>query len=1045
MSDDECDVFDVCGWGGLQASLGAMEDAPSSDCDPAAAGFWRSPSLSPMTDCPTPEVDDEALAACPTPLVAPHSPSPDADPLPAVSVCQIVRFLVFKIKRMFSKPALVLALEDGAPCDDDGPIPEPLDSESVVEVLALIAPPSFPVSENANLFPQLVGDAAGPQDVYNTDLLDGARGIAACLDRETAANQVCEHNENVVRILVLEQSLTTTLKAEASRANAREYKIRSMRVELAMASMLADRMSILPFISNIIKCVSDSDDGSLISIIEVCRYDETPLRFTARADSLLSLDIAARNVKLPRLLGHVDTFEDAAITKLCHTLHGLSILIYVQNEYWSVEFSFPQWLQAMSSTRGECYYRCVQSGRLPLKGLSTCFHRRARIVTTDDDGAIHRCEAGIDTKGAPTRTHTMILKCEVHKAAGMRKKTMKLFTAHISFLVHVSLAIGMGSAMVIMRRELRNVLKESIEYRYGTPPPHHRDELQALLDVFWHSPERTVQLRRAIVEGLFTGGLDGPTIVHWCAGCCGDRKDCLAKFCVYGVQALCGSAPKPFSIHRWTRQELVVNWVGMFEGCNRLFSRTFSRFCVKVGSKLLRPPRDVPAAASWEQRAAAIQDQPDAGAAGVQVPGEPSAAAPNAGGPARTAWEEAQFQQSRSRSLVLGMCGSDAPGQGCLGDLITLAHVLEPQRRLMASLLYLGGATSQECEDEKAAVAQMRDERFGNYQYRGLVAATCELENHVTEDVARRMPSPMVWNALPAHSRTQRLRTKAFQTLAMCLCLAEEMRALHKGYPFKLFRLLLTPDDASLVTEIEGDSHLWCPWSEAFIETWQVDGLTCDHALMDLRVSVLTATFDTSVLEAKHSAVRRVLLGRSNQTVPPSVDDISAMEVLRLYRKHAARVEKLLFPGSGGDLDGQTDAGAGPGEARGKTSGKRRGGGGAWRLFVADHPDVRDMSIMSDMYKNQTPEDLERLLERGLESTEQHRLGHAATRGSAREVGRAAKRQRRENEVSHRLLQQAVLDGPSTPAHQSVRALVPGKNGWERVMELKTRYATEGS
>eukprot|EP00959_Pyramimonas_sp_CCMP1952_P390354 8179477-Pyramimonas_sp.AAC.1 len=103
---------------------------------------------------------------------------------------------------------------------------------------------------------------------------------------------------------------------------------------------------------------------------------------------------------------------------------------------------------------------------------------------------------------------------------------------------------------------------------------------------------------------------------------------------------------------------------------------------------------------------------------------------------------------------------------------------------------------------------------------------------------------------------------------------------------------------------------------------------------MDLRVAVLSASFDTSALEAKHSAIRRVLLGRSNQTTPPSVDDVSALEVLRLYRKHAARVESILFPASaaaddGGDIDGPgLDATGGPAQASGK---KRRGGGGAWR------------------------------------------------------------------------------------------------------------------
>eukprot|EP00959_Pyramimonas_sp_CCMP1952_P168955 3529494-Pyramimonas_sp.AAC.1 len=192
---------------------------------------------------------------------------------------------------------------------------------------------------------------------------------------------------------------------------------------------------------------------------------------------------------------------------------------------------------------------------------------------------------------------------------------MKLFAPRISFMNHGSLSIGMGSAMVTMRRELRRVLTESMEYRHGAPPPNYRNDVQSLLDVFWHSPEKLARLRRTIVEALFAGDLEGQTIVHWCAGCCSGREDCLAKFLVYGAQALCGAAPKPFSVHRWARQEHAVNWIGVFEGRYRLFTRVFIRFCAKVASKLARVPRHVPANSSWDQRAAAIEDEPDGGPA----------------------------------------------------------------------------------------------------------------------------------------------------------------------------------------------------------------------------------------------------------------------------------------------------------------------------------------------------------------------------------------------------------------------------------------------
>eukprot|EP00959_Pyramimonas_sp_CCMP1952_P139143 2912502-Pyramimonas_sp.AAC.1 len=87
--------------------------------------------------------------------------------------------------------------------------------------------------------------------------------------------------------------------------------------------------------------------------------------------------------------------------------------------------------------------------------------------------------------------------------------------------------------------------------------------------------------------------------------------------------------------------------------------------------------------------------------------------------------------------------------------MVALAHVLEPQMYLMTSLLFLGGESFRDCEGEQAAIALLQGTSGCAYTYRGLVAATCELEDHVTTDVARRMSTAELWDAVPLHSRTQ--------------------------------------------------------------------------------------------------------------------------------------------------------------------------------------------------------------------------------------------------------------------------------------------------
>eukprot|EP00959_Pyramimonas_sp_CCMP1952_P075139 1569964-Pyramimonas_sp.AAC.1 len=51
------------------------------------------------------------------------------------------------------------------------------------------------------------------------------------------------------------------------------------------------------------------------------------------------------------------------------------------------------------SKQGECYCRCLQMGRLPLRNLCDVLARVQRIATTDEDGATGRCEAGIACVG----------------------------------------------------------------------------------------------------------------------------------------------------------------------------------------------------------------------------------------------------------------------------------------------------------------------------------------------------------------------------------------------------------------------------------------------------------------------------------------------------------------------------------------------------------------------------------------------------------------------------------------------------------------------
>ena len=138
------------------------------------------------------------------------------------------------------------------------------------------------------------------------------------------------------------------------------------------------------------------------------------------------------------------------------------------------------------------------------------------------------------------------------------------------------------------------------------------------------------------------------------------------KFTLYGVRAICGFAPRPFPRHRWTRQEEVVNLFGLFEGLNRLFSRTFERFCYRLDYRL---PHAAHAHRGLDAPLVPIGDGPPDGGEGNDNSG---AGNEHVGqmheAPGDKGWQEKQAQQSHSRKYVLRVSETRADGP--------LAHIV---------------------------------------------------------------------------------------------------------------------------------------------------------------------------------------------------------------------------------------------------------------------------------------------------------------------------------------------------------------------------------
>jgi hypothetical protein len=902
--------------------------------------------------------------------------------------------------------------------------------------------------------PRFDDAAMSPSSFTKTDLFESLSSVGALLERESRTSGVVPHDIDALKIcshFLLGDDTTLNLKAESKFVEVDSKKLQLMKHELAAGCVLLDRVGSVAIMRKVVSDVSAASDARLLTISEASRYDETPMVFKHRSASFQrELEAASKLVQIPGIASSL-CGGDTLPLKVNHTMSSAGILVRVGAAYFFLEFKYPHWLQAMDSTQANCYFRCVQQHSLPLAAIASAFHRRQRIICNDGDGAIEKCERLVESRVPAIAS--MRNKCEVHRASGMRTKTMNVFGVMIRFLIHMSLSIGFGSAVAIMRQELKGVFKDKVDYvPHTSPPPSAKSELKHLLDIFASIRTPSTRLRRVIIETLFTGSPSSSRIQHFCKGCCSGSEDCLAKFQSHGVVALAGFAPRPFPRHRWTRQEEGSNWLGLFEGLNRLFSETFRRFCCRVGVRL---PANVQGGGAWAPPLLAIADAADPGL-GIPEHADPVAAGLDQSEPilGDASWEQKQQQQSQSRKVVLSML--QPGGDGPLPELIVLAKTLSSQRLFMTAMLVLGGESWEHRQYADEASALLGKTSESTRELRGLVAASCRVESELMDSVSSLMMDESDWEAVPLHARSVDLKHMAFRSLSMTLCLLNEMKDMHLGYPFKCFLLLTTFGDdlERLKYDILSEPCLWCPWTSKFVHDWEF-GITSVDALVDLFTTLILAKFCTSALEAKHAQIRRLLVAMSNQSKAEAFMHASSLEVLRCYRKHASDLRQLLRK-----VDTSTSTSSSCDNMPSSTEPapkKIKRTGGPWRAWIiletAGTDGTCDFVDLARRYNQLTGDEREEVLRLGASMTEQHREGgHSMFGPTSMQRERRMSLLRTENTLA------SFCDDPSSVpdlkddirlsefCHRSDSTLAISShvsNPWDRVMAIKTLCRAE--
>ena len=286
---------------------------------------------------------------------------------------------------------------------------------------------------------------------------------------------------------------------------------------------------------------------------------------------------------------------------------------------------------------------------------------------------------------------------------------------------------------------------------------------------------------------------------------------------------------------------------------------------------------------------------------------------------------------ARERRLAL-----DFLRAGSLGALVLMRLLMEPLRQYLARQFERAGEDWDLAEQGKVAEAQRAGRRYAR-KFRIVVVASGEDDRFFCEQLRLAFGSARLWSIMPPSSCTVATRALAFRCLARMGCAHEKLLgSRHKGCPYKTFLLLLDPGKAAEVAGMP--DCLVDPWTSALRKEYP--GLVGEEVQQILYTLASLVRVDISHVESRHASVRRMLTGRSVQTHPLSLQDLSAQWVFQQHRTRRSRLGgpkvpagQQVPPGPAGKR-AAARKGVKKREKQGKTKAKRTGRGGPWRAWM---------------------------------------------------------------------------------------------------------------
>jgi len=174
------------------------------------------------------------------------------------------------------------------------------------------------------------------------------------------------------------------------------------------------------------------------------------------------------------------------------------------SEWMSIVATCPSTLQAVERNTAECY---VEALRRAMKfgfdaTVQEKFAREVDIVVSDGHKSNGKAERAL-SQLYPGRAK-LDLPCDVHRKASIATKTFALWKSLPTRVIRLALSVR-GACMTVMRRHLRDVMKERLKIYSGTAPPAATAFRKEMLDLYLPANSPSSKWRRCVVDVLFNG------------------------------------------------------------------------------------------------------------------------------------------------------------------------------------------------------------------------------------------------------------------------------------------------------------------------------------------------------------------------------------------------------------------------------------------------------------------------------------------------------------------------------------------------------------